>query len=284
MSFQVGCQPENEKKWRWIVRILWSKKNVSFFFRKESYAFFSEIFCWDDLWHWIYDLSRDIDRFRNYPGFRNYDSETKIQKLFRPIQKLRFGNYSRRIQKLFSTDSETIWTDSETISTDSETILDRFRHYCRRIQKLFSNDFRNQIQPIQKLRFRNYVRPIQKLFWTESETICRPIQTLWSTDSETKIVDRFRNYCATNSETIFDRFRNYFRPIQKLFSTDSETTIELVWIVLLVCCLSLCLGCCLWTFVCLFVAVPSRGWAASPILTESVESKIDIFWLRNVSF
>ena len=43
------------------------------------------------------------------------DSETTIQKLFRPIQKLRFRNYDRPIQKLFS--------------TDSETIFDRFRNY-----------------------------------------------------------------------------------------------------------------------------------------------------------
>ena len=136
----------------------------------------------------------DIDRFRNYPGFRNYDSETEIQKLFRPIQKLRFRNYSRRIQKLFS-------TDSETISPDSETIFDRFRNYFR---------------PIQKLRSRNYFRRIQKLFSTDSETIFegfrnyifRPIQKLFSTDSETTIQKLF----STDSETT----------IQKLFSKDSE--------------------------------------------------------------
>ena len=138
--------------------------------------------------------STDIDRFRNYPGFRNYDSETKIQKLFRPIQKLRFRNYSRRIQKLFS--------------TDSETTFDRFRNYFRPIQKLFCTDsetifdrFRNQVRPIQKLRFRNYFRPIQKLFSTDSETIFdfRPIQKLG--------------------------FRYYLRRIQKLFSTEWDTTI-----------------------------------------------------------
>ena len=141
--------------------------------------------------------STDIDRFRNYPGLRNYDSETEIQKLFRPIQKLRLRNYSRRIQKLFS-------TDSETISPDSETIFDRFRNYFRPIQKLFSKDSETIFD-----RFRNYFRRIQKLYI--------------STDSET-IFDRFRNY---DSETIFDRFRNYdsetikdsekfFRPIQTL--------------------------------------------------------------------
>ena len=144
--------------------------------------------------HHIWNV--DIDRFRNYPGFRNYDSETEIQKLFRPIQKLRFRNYSRRIQKLFS-------TDSETISPDSETIFDRFRNYFRpiqklrsrnyfrRIQKLFSKDsetiyfdrFRNYFRPIQKLRFRNYFRPIQKL--------------------------RFRNYFRRIQKIFFDRFRHY---------------------------------------------------------------------------
>ena len=94
----------------------------------------------------------DIDRFRNYPGFRNYDSETKIQKLFRPIQKLRFRNYFAPIQKLFS--------------THSETTFDQFRNYFAPIQKLFSTHSETILH-----RFRNYFRPIQKLFSTDSETI-----------------------------------------------------------------------------------------------------------------
>ena len=105
----------------------------------------------------------NIVRFRNYPGFRNYDSETTIQKLCRPIQQLRFSNYFRPIQKLFS--------------TDSETILDRFSNFGRPIQKLRSSDsetifdrFSNYDSAALVDRFRNYVRPIQKLFSTDSET------------------------------------------------------------------------------------------------------------------
>ena len=132
--------------------------------------------------HWpIQKLSAiQKQRFRNYfDRFRNYDSETTID---------RFRNYSRPIQKLFS--------------TDSETIFDRFSNYFRPIQKLFLTDSATIFD-----RFRNY-------FW--------PIQQLFSTDSET-IFDRFRNYFRPIQQLWF---RNYFPPIQRLFSTDSATTIQ----------------------------------------------------------
>ena len=88
--------------------------------------------------------------FRNYPRFRNCDSETiwtdsetiwtdsetAIQKLLGPIQKL----FAPKLGRFRNYDSETISSDSETISPDSETT----------IQKLF--------RPIQKL-----FRPVQKL-------------------------------------------------------------------------------------------------------------------------
>ena len=74
----------------------------------------------------------NIERFRNYPRFRNYDWETTIQKLFRPIQKLGFRNYFPPIQKL--------------CSNDSDTIFDRFRNYLRPIRKLFSTESATTIQ------------------------------------------------------------------------------------------------------------------------------------------
>ena len=106
------------------------------------------------------------------------DSETRIQKLCRRIQKLCVGfknfldgfrnfvfrnffvgfrNSVRRIQKLFSSDSETFFIG--------------FRIFVRRIQKLFSSDsetffvgFRNSFCRIQKL----YYIWIQKLFSTHA--------------------------------------------------------------------------------------------------------------------
>ena len=90
-------------------------------------------------------------------GFRNYT---------RPNQKL-----FRRVQKLFSSDAETIRRIQKLFSSDSDSILVGFRSYTRGIQKLFSSDsdsilvgFRNYF-----VGFINYTRRIHRL-WGNSET------------------------------------------------------------------------------------------------------------------
>ena len=167
-------------------------------------------------------------RFRNYRRFRNCDSETTIQKLFPPFQKLlRFRNYNA-IQKLGFRN----YRDSETIAIPK---LSRFQNYrdsaTITIQQLRFRNYRNsETIAIQKLtRFRNYrdseTIAIQKLSrfrnYQDSEAIA--IQKLSRIRnyraSETTIQQlQFRNY---HSETIaiqkLSRFRNYH---------DSETMIQ----------------------------------------------------------
>ena len=123
--------------------------------------------------------------FRNFPGFRNLDSET------------------------FSLDSETFSLDSETLSSET---------FCGRIQKLFSLDSETFF-----VGFRNFFRWIQKLFSLDSETFFvgfrnffRWIQKLFSSDSETFFVG-FRNFFrwiqklfSLDSETFFVGFRDFF--------------------------------------------------------------------------
>ena len=113
-------------------------------------------------------FGRIENRLRNYPR-----SETTIQKLLGPTQKLRLRNYLHRFKKLRrfrNCDSETIWTDSETM-----------------IQKLFAPI--QQTAPIQKLRFRNYFARFRNY---NSETI--------SPDSENTIQKLLRQ--------IYKRFRS----------------------------------------------------------------------------
>ena len=193
-------------------------------------------------------LKKNKVGFRNFPGFRNLDSETFS---------LDSETYSLD-SETFSLDSETFSLDSETFSLDSETLSSEtffvgFRNSLRWTQKLFSLDsetffvgFRNFFRWIQKLfsldsetffvGFRNFFRWIQKLFSLDSETFFvgfrnffRRIQKLFSLDSETFFVG-FRNFFrriqklfSSDSETFFVGFRNFFRWIQKLFSLDSET-------------------------------------------------------------
>ena len=154
-------------------------------------------------------------------------SETTIQKLFPPIQKLlRFRNQrasETTIQKLSRfrdyRDSETIaipklYRDSATITVQQI----RFRNF--EIQKL---RFRNYIA-IQKLRFRNH---------RDSETIAIQKLTLFRNyrDSEIIVVQkltmiqklsRFRNY--RDSEKL-SRFRNY----HDSETYDSATTIQILY-------------------------------------------------------
>ena len=147
--------------------------------------------------------------FRNFPGFRNLDSETFS------LDSETFSLDS----ETFSLDSETFSLDSETLSSetfwaDSETLFVGFRNFFRWIQKLFSLDSETFF-----VGFRNFFRWIQTLFALDSET--------FSLDSETFFVG-FRNFFrwiqklfSLDSETFFVGFRNFFRWIQKLFSVDS---------------------------------------------------------------
>ena len=111
-------------------------------------------------------FGRIENRLRNYPRFRNYDSETiwtdsetTTQKLFAPIQettpiqKLRFRSYLDRLRNY---DSETTCTDSTNCACSEIAI-----------QKLF--------RPIQKLRFRNYFARFRKY---DSETISTDLETI----------------------------------------------------------------------------------------------------------
>ena len=117
------------------------------------------------------------------------DSETTIQKLFRPIQKL-----FRPIQKLSRPIQKLLWSPiQKTISPDP------IQKLFRPIQQLLRSPIQKPFRPIQKL-----FRPIQKLF--------RPIHKLCSRDSE--------------SFLRFSRFRNCSRTIQKLFAPDSETILQ----------------------------------------------------------
>ena len=103
------------------------------------------------------------------------DSETTIQKLlqcrsfFDRFRNYEFRNYDRPIQKLFS--------------TDSETIFDRFR-------KLFSTDSENYFRPISE----NYFPPIQKTIFDRFRNYFRPIQQL-----------RFRSHFSTDSQNLDTR-------------------------------------------------------------------------------
>ena len=126
-------------------------------------------------------------------------------------------------------DSETARhsSDWETSSSDSGTI--------RRIQKLFSSDSETSFVGLQKLHvgFRNYfssdsetifvgfrktiktARGIRRLFSSDSETI-RGIQKLFFVG--------FRNSIfSLDSDTIFVGFRNYIFVGFRNYSSDSET-------------------------------------------------------------
>ena len=124
-------------RWRWMVWV--------FKFRK----------------HYHYTIYMNKVGFRNFSGFRNWDSETlSLDSETLSLDSETFASDS----KTFSPDSETL--SSETFSLDSETLFVGFRNFFRRIQKLFSSDSESLF-----VGFRNCFRRIQKLFSSDSETL-----------------------------------------------------------------------------------------------------------------
>ena len=165
------------------------------------------------------------------PIFRGYQYFFHID--FFQYQDPQGRNFFRRIQKLFSSDSETL--SSETFSADSETLFVGFGNFFRRIQNFvgFRNFFRRIQKLFRRIQVRNFFRRIQKLFSSDSETLS---SETFSADSETLFVGfgnffrRIQNFVGFRNffrriQKLFRRIqvRNFFRRIQKLFSLDSET-------------------------------------------------------------
>ena len=129
---------------------------------------------------------------------------------------LRIESGFRNYPRFRNSDSETIWTDSETIWTDSVTATQKL---FRPIQKLFGPI--QETWPIQKLRFRNYFVRFRnydsETITPDSETISPDSETI-SPDSETISPDSETIW--PGSETAIpkqlDRFRYYFAPYDKM--------------------------------------------------------------------